>query len=404
MRSHQRLVAEKQRRTYFPLRRDPATEEVFPLGDIMQIIRKCRRSLAAAVAIPIYIFIGLLVQPAAGEGAELYHVTHAVSLGAPDRWDYVVFDALLHRVYVAHGDRVTVVDGRDATVVGEVMKFPGGTHGIAISPTVGRGYTDDGQSGTAASFDLSTFKVSGRIAADIDADGIAFDPVSGHVFVVNGDPGTLTVIDPKDNTAVATIPAGGKLEYAVADNSGNVYVNGEARNEIVRIDTATNKVIGHWPMPGCQSPHGLAIDPATNRLFATCKNGVLIVVNSNSGETVATLPIGRGSDSAAFDPKRKLIFSANGLDGTLSIIREANPETFQSVETIKTAVTARTMSLDPQTGRLYLAAADVQPAPDHALPSRSVSTPLVDQAGHSPAPRPTIVPGSLKLLFLDPVS
>jgi len=346
----------------------------------------------------------LAARPSAGQASELYHITHAVSLGAPDRWDYVVFDALLHRVYVAHGDRVTVVDGRDATIVGEVMKFPGGTHGIAISPSVGRGYTDDGKSGLAASFDLSTLKVSSNLTADLDADGITFDPVSGHVFVVNGDPGTLTVIAPNDNAVIATIRAGGKLEYAVTDNSGDLYVNGAARNEIVRVDTANNKVTGHWPMPTCVSPHGLAIDTATSRLFATCSNGVLVVVNSNDGAIIATLPIGRGSDAAAFDPKRKLIFSANGLDGTLSIIREVNSETFEVAETLKTALTARTMSLDPQTGRLYLAAADVQADPKATQTLPRSSAPKGSSGDNAQHPRPLIVPGSLKLLFLDPLS
>jgi DNA-binding beta-propeller fold protein YncE len=50
-----------------------------------------------------------------------------------------------------------------------------------------------------------------------------------------------------------------------------------------------------------------------------------VVVDLNSGATVARLPIGSGTDAAAFDPKRKLIFSSNGRDGTLSIIRESVP-------------------------------------------------------------------------------
>jgi len=70
---------------------------------------------------------------------------------------------------------------------------------------------------------------------------VAFDPKSGHVFVVNGDPGTLTVIDPKTDTAIATVNVGGKLEYAVADGRGALYVNGNEKNEIVRVDTASNQ-------------------------------------------------------------------------------------------------------------------------------------------------------------------
>jgi len=316
-----------------------------------------------------------------------YQVTHTVALGAPDRWDYVVFDPSSKRVFVAHGDEVTVVDGRNGDVVGHIKGFPGGTHGIAIVGSVGRGYTDDGEKGEAAAFDLSTLKVGKRIQAAEDADAVAFDQVSGHVFVINGDRGTITVIDPKEDKAVATITGGGKLEYAVPDGSGHLYVNGAGKKEILSIDTHTNQVQSHWPVPECTSPHGLAIDTTTHRLFASCVNNVLTVVNTDTGAVVAQLPIGSGTDAAAFDPKRKLIFSSNGRDGTLSIIQERDPQTFVSLGTVKTALSARTMGIDPDTGRLYLAAADVEPIP---------------AAAPNPAGRPKVVPGSLKLLFLDP--
>ena len=98
----------------------------------------------------------------------------------------------------------------------------------------------------------------------------------------------------------------------------------------------------------------------------SCVNQVLTVVDTVNGAVVATLPIGVGTDGAAFDPKRKLIFSSNG-DGTLSIIREVDPKTYVSLGSIHTAVTGKTMGIDPDTGRLYIAAADEQGAPRTAL-------------------------------------
>src|SRR5262249_43950352 len=155
-----------------------------------------------------------------------YHLTKSVPLGLPDRWDYLLFDPPTHRVYVSHGDRVTVVDGHSGALIGQIEGFPGGTHGIVIA-TPPRGYTDDGRAGEAASFDTAGLKVEQRTKAAEDADAIAYDPASKHVFVVNGDPGTLTVIDPKADRAIATVDAGGKLEFAVADGKGKLYVNGE---------------------------------------------------------------------------------------------------------------------------------------------------------------------------------
>jgi YVTN family beta-propeller protein len=326
----------------------------------------------------------MFLSAAYAEDAALYKITKTIALGAPDRWDLMAFDPATNRVFLAHGDRVTVVDGRSGAIVGTVEGMTGGTHGVTIVGP-GRGYTDDGKAGEAISFDLKTFKPLKHVKAEDDADDIAFDPASGHLFVVDADPGHVTVIDPKTDTVIATIDGGGKLELA-ALGDGKLYVNGEEKKEIVRIDTATNKVDAHWAMPDCESPHGLAIDRATHRLFSTCANGVLTVVNADSGAVVAKFPIGLGSDGAAFDAKRKLIFSPNGKDGTLSVIREKDADHFESAGTIKTAVTGRTLTIDPQSGRLYIAAADIDP-----------KAPVV------PGKRPTLTPGSLKLLFLDPV-
>ncbi|MGC1778961.1 MAG: hypothetical protein WBB34_13510 [Xanthobacteraceae bacterium] len=143
--------------------------------------------------------------PAAEQSA--YHITKVVPLGAPDRWDYVVFDTESRRVYVAHGDRVTVADGSSGAIIGAVEGMPGGTHGIAVSHATGEGYTDDGKAGVAAAFDLKTLKVVKRIKTEIDADGIVFDPASGHVFVIDGDSGKVTIIDPKIDAVVLSVVA-----------------------------------------------------------------------------------------------------------------------------------------------------------------------------------------------------
>ncbi|HEY3636656.1 MAG TPA: DUF5074 domain-containing protein [Rhizomicrobium sp.] len=330
-----------------------------------------------------------LLSPWAAAQTPSYIVTKSIPLGAPDHWDYLTYDSPSGRVYVSHGDRVTVVDSKSGAVIGQVEGLPGGTHGVAIATGANRGYTDDGEAGIAASFDLTTFKIIHRIKAEPDADGAMFDSVSGHVFVVDGDSGKVTAIDPKNDTVVAAIDGGGGLEFGVAGDNGKIYINGAEKGEIVRIDTATNKVDAHWPMPGCQKPHGLAIDHTTHRLFSSCANKILDVVDAENGAIVAALPIGAGTDAAAFDPKRNLVFSSN-REGTISVISEKSPNAFTVQPSVKTEFGARTMTLDPESGRLYLVAADFTQNP---------------KAGDTdPRHKYVITPGSVRLLFLDPVT
>ncbi len=315
-----------------------------------------------------------------------YRLSKVISLGLPDRWDYVVFDSDSHRVYVAHGDRVTVVDGRDGAVIGAVEGMPGGTHGVAISHATGKGYTDDGKAGVVVEFDLQTLKVVKQIKAESDADGIVFDPPSGHIFVIDGDSGKLTVIDPKTDTVVATVDGGGGLEFGDSGNNGMFYVDGTEKNEIVRVDTATNVVDAHWPMPACVKPHGLAVDRMHHRLFASCSNKVMVVMNADNGAVIATLPIGEGTDFASFDPERGLAFSSN-RDGTLSVVAEKSADNFVALAAIPTQLGARTMAIDPASGRIYLVTADMS-VNESAAPA---------DFRH----RYSVKPGSVKLLFLD---
>jgi YVTN family beta-propeller protein len=323
--------------------------------------------------------------PSSAQSAPEYRVAQTVALGAPDRWDYVVYDPDSGSVFVAHGDELTVVDGESGAIVGRIKGLTGGTHGVALVKDSNRGYTDEGETGKAVSFNLKTLAVEKRLQAAEDADAVAFDPVSHHVFVINGDGGTITVIDPKADTALTTITVGGKLEYAVAGGNGKLFVNGAGKKELVSIDTANNRVVSRWPLPECESPHGLAIDASSHRLFVSCLNQLLTVVDSQSGQIIAKVPIGKGSDAVVFDPKRKLIFSSNGKDGNISVIQEKDAQTYVPLASIKTSISARTLSINPTTGRLYLASADV--APD-----------AVPKNGRMPT-----IPGSLKLLFIDPV-
>ncbi len=313
-----------------------------------------------------------------------YVMKGATPLGAPDRWDYVVFSGETGRVYVAHGDRLAVVDAASGALVGQVEGIAGGTHGTAISPKTGLGFTDDGRNGLVVAFDLKTLKVVKTIKAEEDADGVALDKATGHAFVIDGDPAKITVIDPQTRAAAATIDVGEKLEYVAADGRGGIFAAGEQKRDLVKINARTNAVEAHWATPDCESPHGLALDVAAHRAFMGCINSVMVVLDTTTGRQVAKLPIGRGSDAVAFDAKRKRVFSSNGADGTISVYQEVTPDRYRALEPIMTAVSGRTMDVDPATGRLFVAAADTDP-------------PV--QPGGRPRPRP----GSLRLTMFDPV-
>ena len=342
------------------------------------MLRPVIRMLSIAVAT-----MGLCATAAIA--APAYRLAATVALGAPDRWDYVVADPAGGRVYIAHADKLAVIDARSATLIGSVEGIAGGTHGTAVSAANGLGFTDDGRNGQIVAFELKTLKIAKLIPADEDADGIAIDQLTGHIFVIAGDPGMITVVDPKAKAVVARIKAGEKMEYAVGGGDGFVYVAGEEKSDLLKIDARTNRVVARWPAPDCKSPHGLAYDRAARRLFMGCANSQMMVVAATDGRVVAKLPIGRGSDSIAYDPRRKRVFSSNGADGTVTIYQQKSADRYEALEPLPTAISGRTMAVDPTTGRLFIAAADTE---------------LNPTAGG----RPHVMPGTLRIMVFEPAN
>ena len=315
--------------------------------------------------------------------AAAYKPAGSVPLGDPPFWDYTVVDSITGRVYVAHGQGVAVIDGRAGKPIGTVEGVAGGTHGTAISTATGQGFTDDGRGGKAIAFDLKTLKILHEIPANPDADGVAFDKGTGHVFVVEGDSKKITVVDPRTDTVAATIDVGEGMEYAVGSD-GKVFIAGVEKRDLIEVDPRTNGVIARWPIADCERPHGLAVDGRNRRAFVGCVNAKMMVVDTRSGKLVTELPIGHGNDAMAFDSVRKRVFSSNGRDGTVSVYQQVSPDKYDQLEDIKTAVSGRTMDVDPVTGRLFV--------------------PVADQDPNSPAgQRPKMIPGSARVLMFDPV-
>jgi DNA-binding beta-propeller fold protein YncE len=313
--------------------------------------------------------------------AALYRITQSIPLGSPDGWDYLTYDAASQRVYAAHGTAIDVIDGRSGKILGHVP-VPG-ANGVAIVPSLGKGYAGSRITKSAIVFDLATFKVLKTLPADVDTDAVVYDPASKRVFIMDGDPHNITVIDTLSDTVVATEP-----EFAAVDAAGKLYVNITDKKEIQRVDTKSAKVDATWSISACEGPHGLSMDPKTQRLFASCVNSTLLVVNSLNGEVVSVVPIGKGSDATAFDGMRQRVFSSN-RDGTLSVVHEDSANQFTSLGEVQTQLLARTMAVDPVSGRIYLIAAD----------RREVDPTAVD-----PRKRYAIVPGSVRLLFADPAT
>ena len=235
-------------------------------------------------------------------------------------------------------------------------------HGIAIVPELHRGFTTNGREATVSVFDTNTFQTLKKIPVADDPDFVRYDPQTHRVLVCHGDAAAITAIDPDKEEVSGKIDLGGGAEASTLDGKGNGFVNLEAEAMVVSFDPSALTVKQKWPITGCAKPTGMAIDTVDSRLFIGCRSKVLAVMDSASGKVITTLPIGDRVDAVAFDADNQLIFASNG-DGTISVIRQKNPSEYESVGDIQTQKSAKTMAYDPKTKRLFLPAAEMEPAP-----------------------------------------
>jgi DNA-binding beta-propeller fold protein YncE len=302
----------------------------------------------------------LIVASNAALAAADYTLLKTVPVPGDGGWDYLIVDDAARRVYISHGTQVDVLDADSYEIKGTILDTKG-VHGIALAPALGRGFTSNGKASTVTIFDLKTLKNLGEVKTGRNPDAILYDPASKRVFAFNGGGKSATVIDAADGTVAGTIELGGQPEFAVSDGMGNVFVNLEDKNTLVKIDAQKMKVLEQWPLAPGETPTGLAIDPKTQRLFVGCRNKLFVVVNAENGKVVAKGPIGARTDAAAFDPETKMIFFSNG-DGTVTVIHPDGEDKYSEVQTIKTKVGSKTMALDLKTHRLFLPSAEFKPS------------------------------------------
>lgn len=313
-----------------------------------------RRSARHLVAIACVGMMPFAVLPARAADLTGFGVIATIA-GGDASFDFATTDPVARRLYVARGNGVMSVDLD--TLVATPVLVPGNDVHIALPLPNGRLLSTNGGFAMATLADARTGEVISVIPTGDDPDGAAFDPATGLVFIVDGDGGFLTMIDPRTATAIGKIELGGDLEFAVADGTGHLFVVMKSKAAVAVVDTVARRVAAVYPLPGCIAPNGIGIDAETNILVTACANQTALALDARTGTVVATLPIDRIPDAVIFDAQQRMFFIPCARDGTLIAIAEADGA-LKVVEKIKTAIGAHTGALDPKTGRLYLPAAD----------------------------------------------
>jgi WD40 repeat protein len=295
-----------------------------------------------------------------------YGVVDTFHLPGAVRWDFLTFDPDHHRLFITRGESVDVFDVATKKITGSILGTSG-VHGVALAPELGRGFTSNGATNNATIFDLTTLQPIATIPTGTKPDTIVYDAITQRIFTANAGSGDLTVINAKQGSVAGTVKLTSQMDV---------------------VDTKELKVLARFNLaPTCDGPTGLSIDKTLNRLFVSCHNKNMLIVDAGTGKIIDALPIGGFSDATIFDPGTNLAFSSNS-DGTLDVVAAKGPDHYTVVQTAKTLPLARTMALDPTTHHIYLVTAET----DGFGPS----------AVERPHPRPHMKPDSFMVLMVAP--
>jgi len=356
-----------------------------------------RFALAAAAAV----FAAALVsaqQPSSSAGA--YKVLKTARVGGEGGWDYIYADSAGRRLYIPRrgsGDvptRLTVFNLDTLEPAGEIAGVGG--NGAAVDPKSGHGFTS---SRPPSMFDTKTMKLlkTVEVGAGAAPDGILFDGFNDRVYVFSHPTKDATVIDSHDGAVLGTIDLGGVPEQGVADGNGMLYVvMQDAQGSVTAVDARTMKATAHFPLGDRGGCNGLAMDVKNRVLFAACARSgnppanppqpMMVILSAVDGRILANLPLAGGSDGAAFNPATMEAFSTHG-NGTLTIVKETSPTTFEVEQNLQTMNGARTIAFDPKTNHIFTMSDERGPAPP-------------PPPGGGRAARGAAIPGSFTILMI----
>ena len=337
----------------------------------MRVMRFLLKGLGALVGLMVICIIAFYIYLSTRPAPKTIKPVAIITPPAPSRFplrfiDYMfVSGPRLYAGYTSQG-LVAVIDTATNQVVTEIGGLPR-AHGIAVAS--GRGFASASGDDTVGVFDVGSNRLLKKLPGGADPDAIIYDEKAHLIYAADHDGKTGTLIDPDNMTVVGSVPLGGVAEYAQADpQTGVIYQNLQDISELVVIDPQKQTVIHRYNLGEGKNPSGLAYDAKNRRLFSTCDNKKLVVLNADTGEIIATLPIASGVDGAEYDPVLRRVYASGGT-GSLTVIQQDSADSYRVLEDAPTHFGGHSVAVDPATHRIYVAyfgsvaAYDPVPAP-----------------------------------------
>jgi DNA-binding beta-propeller fold protein YncE len=279
-------------------------------------------------------------------------------------FDHFTPDVDGHRLFLTgeENEKILVLDTSTNKLI-HTMENVKAPHAILFRKDLKKLFVVEGDASAVRVYDSESYQPISDIKVSVDADSIAYDEATHHLYVVNGGReahtpySLISVIDTDNSKKLRDIKIDtNHVEAIVLEKSGpRMFCNLTGKGAVGVLDRNKSALSATWPLPaGDKLNVAMAFDEANHRLFVVTRNpGKLIVLNSDSGKAVTSLPAVDMVDDLSYDPHQKRLYLAG--NGSLDVFEQKDPDHYALLAKIPGAFRAKTGTLVPELNRYYLA-------------------------------------------------
>jgi DNA-binding beta-propeller fold protein YncE len=275
--------------------------------------------------------------------------------GDEPRFDHADIHRTSRRMYVAHtgANRVDVLDCAQLAFLRSLPDLPS-VAGVLIDDEHDLLVTSDRSAARVSVFRCSDEQLLGQVEVGPHPNGLAYDRRRRRLYAFNlgeplGESCTACVVDLNTMRVIRTLALPGRPRWAVYDQERDrVYANIREPAEILVIDCAQFEIERALAVP-VGGPHGLWLD--RDRLFCAADGGALVVLDRETGELLASLPLPGVPDVVMCDPDLQRLYVAVGEPG---VVCSFDSDRLEPLERVETEQGAHTIGWDPADRRLYV--------------------------------------------------
>ena len=278
-------------------------------------------------------------------------------------FDHFTVDLAGNRLFSAAelNSKVLVFDLKTSKLIDTIndLKAP---HSMLYRADLKKLFVVDGDLGAVKIYDTGSYKPLGSIKLREGADASGYDPATKYLYVVNGGKDAklknayVSVIDTSTEKQVGEIEVDSDdVEGMAMEKSGpRMFVVVRGNDSVEVFDRSKRTLIATWSVAQeAKEPTAIAFDEDNHRLFVGTRDpGKLVVLDSNSGKVVATMPAAAMVDDMAYDRGSRRMYFAGTM--FIDVFHQRDADHYDQIGHIPTSFRAKTSILVPELSRYYL--------------------------------------------------